>query len=137
FIPATLHALLGADGQTTYSGVWGKSRDAVPSQIYWAQTEPAYERNVRERTNAALFDVDLGRAPEPPGPRERVAADLQAAGATVQEKPDDLQARFNRARANFRLGEYRKAVDDLTINIAKAPNSAAAYRYRALANARL
>src|SRR5262249_2247848 len=55
----------------------------------------------------------------------------------LKTKPDDLDARFSRAMAYFRLGENQKALDDLQVVIGKDPENISAKQYRVIALARL
>src|SRR5262249_20835087 len=55
----------------------------------------------------------------------------------LKTEPDDLDSRLSRAMAHFRLGEERKALDDLRLVIGKDPESIRARRYRVIALARL
>ena len=65
-------------------------------------------------------------------------ATLQMAEAALKANPDDLNARFARATAYFRLGDNQKAIDDLNVVNRRSPQAnIAPYQYRAIAHARL
>ena len=52
-------------------------------------------------------------AAPPPTTAERATASLKEAEAAIKAKPDDLNARFARAVANFQLGNHQASLDDL------------------------
>ena len=88
--------------------------------------------------SGSLIDLDLAAAPPPPSTKERAASALQAAEAALKAKPNDLNSRYVRGFAYIQLGENQKAIDDLNAVIEKeAPQAVVAYRYRAIAHARL
>ena len=137
-IPRTLHAMIGAEGRTRYCGVWGRSPGATSTgQTYRDQFEGNFEQTQANLSDQLLIDVVVNGASKPQPTRERAQADLQSAEKKLKTKPDDLDARFSRAMANFRLGEDQKALDDLQVVIGKNPEAVSAKQYRAIALARL
>ena len=122
----------------SYSGVWLKTATAT-SATASSQTglSEASLPGVVAQQAGSLIDLDLTAAPTPPSTKDRAASALQVAEATLKAKPDDLNARFNRATAYFQLGESQKAIDDLNAVIEKEPQAILAYQSRAIAHARL
>src|SRR5262249_41963694 len=64
-------------------------------------------------------------------------AALERAEKKLKAKPDELDARFARAMAYFRLGENQRSLDDLQIVTGKDPESIPAKQHRVIALARL
>src|SRR5271157_5846506 len=137
-VPLTLHALRQADDKLSYSGVWyktatrtsdtasfqnGLSEADLPSEVAWQA--------------GSLIDLDLAAAPPPPSTKDRATSALQVAEAALKAKPNDLNFRYDRGFVYIQLGENQKAIDDLNAVIEKAPQAVLAYRYRAIAHARL
>ena len=137
-IPRTLHAMIGSDGRTRYCGVWGRPPGAaITGQTHRDQFEGNFEQNQADLSDQLLIDVAVSGAGKPQPIRERAQADLESAEKKLKTKPDDLDARFARAMANFRLGENQKALDDLQVVIGKNPEAISAKQYRVIALARL
>jgi len=137
-VPLTLHAWRQADDKLSYSGVWPKTATETPATAS-SQTglsEGSLPGVVAQQAGS-LIDLDLTAAPTPPSTKDRAASALQVAEATLKAKPDDLNARLNRATAYFQLGESQKAIDDLNAVVEKAPQAIVAYKYRAVTHARL
>ena len=70
-------------------------------------------------------------------PKQRAQAALESADKRLKTNPDDLDSRFSRAVANFRLGENRKALDDLQVLIGTDSKFAPGQEYKVIALARL
>ncbi len=137
-IPRTQIAMIGSDGRARYCGVWGRPAGAaITGQTYRDHFEGNFEQNRADLSDQLLIDVTVNGASKPESTRERAQCDLQSAEKKVGTKPDDLEARLTRAIAKFRLGENRKALDDLEVVIAKRPEAVSAKQYRAIALARL
>ena len=137
-VPLTLHAWRQADDKLSYSGVWHKTATGTTNTgSFQSGLLEANLPGVVAQQSGSLIDLDLTAAPPPPSTKERAASALQVAEAALKAKPDDLNARFDRASAYFQLGESQKAIDDLNAVIKKAPQTTVAYQSRALAHARL
>jgi hypothetical protein len=134
----SLQVYRGADGTVRYCGVWRKTGREV-SETPSPRTgiaEGDLPKLISEQA-APLIDLGVNDAPPPPSTKERAASALRGAEAALNSKPDDLNARFARASADFQLGESQKAIDDLNFLIEKIPQWAVTYQYRAIAHARL
>ena len=137
-IPRTIHAIIGADGRTRYSGVWGRPPGAaITGQTQQAEFQGNFEQKQADLGDQLLVDVVVCGAGKPQAIRERVMADLAGADKKFKTKPDDVDARFKKAMANLRLGENQKAIDDLQFVIGKNPENTSAKQYRVIALARL
>ena len=138
FAPIALHSWRQADEKLSYSGVWHKTATGTTDTgSFQSGLSEANLPGVVAQQAGSLIDLDLAAAPPPPSTKERAASALQAAEAALKAKPDDLNARFNRATAYFQLGESQKAIDDLNAVIEKLPLAIFAYQSRAIAHARL
>jgi len=138
-VPLTLHAWRQADDKLSYFGVWYKTATGTSDTgSFQSGLSEANLPGLVAQQSGSLIDLDLAVAPPPPTTKERAVTALAAAEAALKAKPDDLKARFARASAYFQLGENPKAIDDLNAVIEKeAPQAVVAYRYRAIAHARL
>jgi tetratricopeptide (TPR) repeat protein len=67
-------------------------------------------------------------------PRDRLRTLLQELSAVLTTQPDSSEARFLRAQANRRAGEYLAAIDDLNLLLQREPKNLAAVTERLLAN---
>ena len=137
-VPLTLRVWRQADDKLSYCGVWHKTEKEVSGK-------PSLRTGLAEgdlpgviaQQSGSLIDLDVSAAPPLPSPKERATTALAVAEAAVKAKPDNLNARFDRASAHFQLGENQKAIDDLNALIEKAPQFILVYKSRALAHARL
>ena len=126
-IPRTENAVIGPDGRPRYCGVWGRPAEATTTG---KPVRDQFERNFEQNQSAELSDqllIDLalcGASKSQPA-QVRAQADLEKAEKKLKTKPDDVDARFSRAIASFRLGENQKALADLQVVIAKNPKAAA------------
>jgi formylglycine-generating enzyme required for sulfatase activity len=146
-IPRTLQALLGCDGRTRYSGVWGRPTAAEPSERSMPvfprgdRFEGSFDLDQMRESDMHVVDLTVSPAEPPRSVQERARASLEIAEKTIEAKPDLLDhllsARVVRATALVRLGEDRKALDDLNAVIGEAPNWPFPYPLRSLAHARL
>ena len=137
-VPLTLHAWRQADDKLSYSSVWHKTATGTSdTDLFQNGLSEADLPGVVAQQAGSLIDLDLAAAPPPPSTKERAASALQAAEIALKAKPDDLNARYDRGFAYIQLGENQKAIDDLNAVIEKAPQAVVAYRYRAIAHARL
>ena len=138
-VPLTWHAWLQADDKLSYSGVWHRSATGSSQTGYWwwyDVSEAELTSRIAQQSSTQI-DLDLTAAAPPTGTKERGASALEAAEATLKEKPDDLKARLAQASAQLVLGENQKAIDDLDSVIKKSPQEIQAYQLRAIAHARL
>ena len=69
FVPATLQALLGADGKARYSGVWVASQNN--GNVTWNQTEASLGTTIASRADTILGDLSLAGPELPVSGRER------------------------------------------------------------------
>jgi serine/threonine protein kinase/formylglycine-generating enzyme required for sulfatase activity/tetratricopeptide (TPR) repeat protein len=136
-IPRTLHGMIGTDGRARYCGVWGRAGETVTGRTYRDQFEGNFERNQAKLGDKLLMDFVVSRPCKPRAVRERARAAQAGADKKLKTKPDDVDARFSRAMANFRLGENQKALDDLQVVIGKDAEAVSAKVYRVIALARL
>jgi hypothetical protein len=105
-IPRTIQAMVRVDGRPRYCGVWGRPpQPAITSRTYRDQFEGNFERTQAELGDQLLIDVAISQASEPRSIRDQAQAALEKAGQKLKSKPDDLDARFSRGMAHFRLGE--------------------------------
>ena len=137
-VPLTFHAWRQADDKLSYSGVWHKTATGTTyTGSFQNGLSEANLPGVVAQQSGSLIDLDLAVAPPPPTTKQRAASALQVAEAALKAKPNDLNSRYNRGFAYIQLGENQKAIDDLNAVIEKAPQAVVAYRYRAIAHARL
>jgi tetratricopeptide (TPR) repeat protein len=137
-IPRTQHAMIGADGRTRYSGVWGRPPGvAITDQTYRDQFERNFKQKQADLSDQLLLDVAVSRASKPQTTRDRAQAALENAEKRLKTKPDNLDARLARAISYFRLGENQKSLDDLQIVMGKNPEAISANQYKLIALARL
>jgi tetratricopeptide (TPR) repeat protein len=137
-IPRTLHAMIGSDGRTRYCGVWGRPPGVVTTgQTYRDQFQGNFDQYQADLSDQLLLDIAVSGTGKPQASRDRAQAALEAAEKKLKTKPDDPDARFSRAMANFRLGENQKALDDFQAVLGKDPESIAAKQGRIITLARL
>jgi serine/threonine protein kinase/formylglycine-generating enzyme required for sulfatase activity/tetratricopeptide (TPR) repeat protein len=137
-IPRTICAMIGVDGHTKYCGVWGKSAGtAVAGQSYRGRFEGNFEQIQASLSDELLMDVVVSGAGKPQTIRERAQAHRDRADKKLKTKADEIDARFSRALASFRLGENRRALEDLEWVIGKNPEAISAKQYRVITLARL
>ena len=137
-VPLTLHAWRQADDKLSYSGVWHKTATGTSiTAVFQNGLSEAQLPGVVAQQVGSLIDLDLTAAPRPPSTKERATSALQVAEAALKAKPDDLNARFGRATAFLQLGENQRALGNLNVLIEKAPLVVVAYKFRAIAHARL
>jgi formylglycine-generating enzyme required for sulfatase activity len=137
-IPRTIQAMVGAESHTKYCGVWGRPPGAaMTGQTYRDQFEGNFEQTQAELGDQLLIDMAISRASKPRSIRDQAQTALEKAEKMLKTKPDDLDARFSRAMAHFRLGENQKALDGLQVVIGKNPQAVSAKQYRVIALARL
>jgi serine/threonine protein kinase/formylglycine-generating enzyme required for sulfatase activity len=128
----TLHRVLGRDNKPLYSGIARRSAD----QSVVAADEDVHGYEAKLFTNGAQEDTCLDSAPQPSSFEAHQLATLERATATLQTKPDDPAALLARAESLYRLGRFAEVLDSTSAWIKKSPEEAAAYYYRALAQAR-
>jgi serine/threonine protein kinase/formylglycine-generating enzyme required for sulfatase activity/tetratricopeptide (TPR) repeat protein len=137
-VPRAIQATVGAEGHTRYSGVWGRPPGAaITGRTHRDQFEGNFEQTQAELGDQLLVDLAISRASKPPSIHDQAQAALEKADQKLKTKPDDLDARFSRAMAHFRLGENQQALDDLQVVIGKNPQATAAKQYKLLVLARL
>jgi formylglycine-generating enzyme required for sulfatase activity/tetratricopeptide (TPR) repeat protein len=137
YVPRT-QSLLSADGETWHCAVWWKPVKPFDVNVY----SYAYQANDYEKRFAdgnLQTDVRLAPAPTRADAQQRYTMQRERADRILQDKPDDPQEHYRRGEAYFYLGEFEKAIEDLTAAIAKATNPKFNYghRFRALAHATL
>jgi serine/threonine protein kinase/formylglycine-generating enzyme required for sulfatase activity/tetratricopeptide (TPR) repeat protein len=137
-IPRSLHTMIGSEGRVRYCGTWGPSPGgAIESQTDHDLFQRNFEYKNADLGDQLLTDVSVSAAGKPKAIGERAQAGLARAQKTLETKPDDPDARLARAMVYFRLGENRKAVDDLQVVIGKNPEAIVARQYKAIVLARL
>jgi formylglycine-generating enzyme required for sulfatase activity/energy-coupling factor transporter ATP-binding protein EcfA2 len=137
-IPRTQHAMIGAEGRTRYCGVWGRPPGAfITGLTHRDHFEGSFEQLQADLGDQFLIDVAVSGATKPQTSRDQAQAALESTDNELKTNPDDLDARFSRAMANFRLGKNQKALDDLQVVIGKNPEAVSARQYRVIALARL
>jgi hypothetical protein len=95
-IPRTLHAMTGADGRTSYCGVWGRPPpSAITGQTYQDQFEGNFEQKQASLSDQLLIHVAVSGTSKPQATRERAQADIAGADKKLKTKPDDHDARFS------------------------------------------
>jgi hypothetical protein len=108
-IPRTQNAVIGLDGRPKYCGVCGRPPEAtITGKPFRDQFERDFEQEqAAELSDQLLIDLALSGASKSQPTRASAQAHLEKAEKQLTTKPDDLEARFSRAMANFRLGENR------------------------------
>ena len=133
----TIQAARVSDGSTHYCGVWRKAElSEVPAPLL-DQSEINLAGSLATNAWSIPTEISVTLAAAPPTTAERATASLKEAEAAIKAKPDDLNARFRRAIANVQLGNHQVSLRDLDAVLVKAPQTAAALQYRAMAHARL
>jgi formylglycine-generating enzyme required for sulfatase activity/serine/threonine protein kinase/tetratricopeptide (TPR) repeat protein len=137
FIPRTYQVLVGPDGQRRFNSVWGKSAHNPEYEDTLGSDERAYA--TKGTLDKVQVDAGLYRASAAPEPRQRHEEELAQAERGVRARPADLNARFQRGRAYYRLGRDAEALADLDRVVARNTNAAfsAGHQYRAYVHARL
>jgi formylglycine-generating enzyme required for sulfatase activity/tetratricopeptide (TPR) repeat protein len=136
--PRTLHASRGADGRFRYSGVWGTpTAPGVTAQGVRDRFEGNFAVDQLARGDQWLADVAVSPAARPQAITERSQAALERAEKALKTKPDDVEARYDQARAHLRLGQTAKALDELDAVIKRNLDAVNAIRSHAIALARL
>jgi formylglycine-generating enzyme required for sulfatase activity/tetratricopeptide (TPR) repeat protein len=137
-IPRTLHAVIAADGLPKFGGAWGRPPGTTITGITdQNQFQGNFEQRMADLGDQLLMDIAVSVSGKPRAIRERVLATLARADKELKSNPDDVDARWARALANFRLGENQKALDDLQFVIGKNPENISAKQYRVITLARL
>jgi serine/threonine protein kinase/tetratricopeptide (TPR) repeat protein len=136
-VPLAMHAWRRSDDKLSYSGVWHKIArgNSDTPDLQNGLSEPQLP-DVLDQQSGSLIDLDLSAAPLLTS-KDRATSALQAAEADLKANPDDLQARVAQASAYLQLGESQKALGDLDAVIKNSPQHPLAYKYRAIAHARL
>jgi serine/threonine protein kinase/formylglycine-generating enzyme required for sulfatase activity/tetratricopeptide (TPR) repeat protein len=135
---ATLLSYRDASHGIQYCGIGCKSASSAAStgrSAGFSETQVPDEL-ARQAANT-LIDLTIDPAPTALATRERASAALRVAEAALKAQPDDLNARFRRANAYFQLGEYEKAIVDLSAFNNKSPQFLKCLELRAIAHARL
>jgi serine/threonine protein kinase/formylglycine-generating enzyme required for sulfatase activity/tetratricopeptide (TPR) repeat protein len=134
----TIHSMIAADGRPQYCGVWGRPPGIrITGQTIHDLFQSNFEQKQADLGDQLLVDLVVHAAGKPPLIRERAQAAVDRAEKKLKAKPDDLDARLARAKANLRLGENQKALDDFQIAIGKNPESFPAKQYPVISLARL
>jgi formylglycine-generating enzyme required for sulfatase activity len=137
-VPQTLQIWREAGDRIGYCGVWEKTA-LLRTNSGSPRTGLSEARlsDLVAQEAGRLIDLGVSAALPPTSAKERRSAALQVAEARVKAKPDDPDARFDRATALFQLGENQRSLDDLNAVVEKKPQFVVAYQYRAVAHARL
>jgi formylglycine-generating enzyme required for sulfatase activity len=138
--PRSLHEMIGLDGRPGYCGVWGRGidRDVTgESEIATQKWEGEFEQDERGKSAKLLVDLVVSGASKERSVRSRAQANLAIAEETLKTHPDDVDARFLRAAANFQLKEYERALDELQTLVRLFPAALNAKRKILIALARL
>jgi serine/threonine protein kinase/formylglycine-generating enzyme required for sulfatase activity len=136
-VPVTTQAARAADAYTRYSGIWKKADPADAPAPLPDLGEGRLAAELATNAWSTVIDLALTAAAPPPTTTERATANLKEAEAAIKAKPDDPNARFARAVANIQLGSHQASLGDLDVVLKRAPQTAMALQYRALAHARL
>ena len=136
--PVTVQATRAADGSSRYCGTWRKVAASEAPAPLLELDEGGFAGELAANAWSTLIDIAvMPAAASPVTTGERATASLNEAEAAIKAGPNDLNARFARAVANFQLGNHQASLDDLDAVLKKAPQTAMAFQYRALAHARL
>jgi serine/threonine protein kinase/formylglycine-generating enzyme required for sulfatase activity len=138
--PRSLHEMVGLDGRPRYCGVWGRSRDrdsAVKSETVTQEWEGDFERAQRRRSGDLLVDLAVSGVSTTRSVRGQAQATLEKAEETLKTRPNDVDARFLRARSHFRLKAYERATDEYGALVRLFPAALTAKRRMIVALARL
>ncbi len=133
--PLTAHSLYGADGARRYSSIWGRvaTSRSWPSPNYWID-ELDYEHRLTPDRIQLYADV---RPTPRQTPQEHARAQLRRDEAALKRNPADRNALYRRGVACSRLGDDRRALQDLDAYLKAVPSSRAALAERAFVLARL
>lgn len=131
FGAATLHQYGDDTGRPRYAMILQRSATDWLSNLD--------QRKYAAEVATDRLQVDVAVCSEPIAKSETVdrAQQLALAEDAVKAKPEDVNARFQRALARYAAGRYEEAVDDFTFAIEKLPKFTTSYQWRALAKARL
>jgi formylglycine-generating enzyme required for sulfatase activity len=134
-VPLTFQALLAPDGTRRFSSVWGRlSPVPVWRAKYWAD-QATYEGELTP--DRVQLDIAVRRAPPRQTPRESARAELQRWQRELDGKRDNLVGRYYRGVAYSRLGEDRRALEDLDAYLKAVQRYYRPFAERALVLARL
>ncbi len=98
FVPHTVQAFPGPDGQRLYSGVWGKSKPAPADwNVSWDLAEQAYLDQFFPARNLQA-DIAVSSAASPAGPATRYAAVWHGSAAFASEELHGLTPEAHRKR---------------------------------------
>ena len=137
FVPMTMQATRAADGLFRYCGIWRKADASEAPPPLASLDEGSLAGELASKAWSTVIDIAvMPAAASPLTTGERATASLKEAEAAAKAKPDDLNARLARAVANDQLGNHQASLDDLDTVLKKAPQTAIALQYRALAHAR-
>jgi formylglycine-generating enzyme required for sulfatase activity/tetratricopeptide (TPR) repeat protein len=128
----------GNPGRRRHAAVWVKLRKPWTDPGANLRLDQAgFEQVLAEGKLPA--DVRLMAAVGPRSRTERHEEQRAQADKTLQDKPDDLAARFQRGVALYYLGKHKEAIADLdeVIRKGKDPTFTGGFQHRALARARL
>jgi serine/threonine protein kinase/formylglycine-generating enzyme required for sulfatase activity len=131
-----LSRLAGIDGDARFGAIWTKTPgQTATANDSFNMTEANYSGD--NRLGELQVDAQVSQAGPTPSTQERFMQQLKHCQEQLRAKPEDANARGERAIAYFYLGENEKAVADLSWLVKKLPKVADVYRYRAIAQARL
>jgi serine/threonine protein kinase/formylglycine-generating enzyme required for sulfatase activity/tetratricopeptide (TPR) repeat protein len=124
------------EGRSYLSSIFWKTDPTVDDKGIYAvdRDETWYESNLFPGNLQIDVALDVGKRSDS---RQQSGKLLSQAEAILASHPDDREARFERGYANWALGKFQAAVDDLSAVVQRHPDSVRAYQYRALALAQL
>jgi hypothetical protein len=133
--PVTCHAFLASDGTGRYSSVWARfSPQRDGTAVFWYD-EPDYESKLTPEH--VQMDAAVRPAAARQTPQQLSRAELQRRQREVQEKPDNLVARYYRGVAWSQLGDDRRALADIDAYLQKDKRYPGPFAERAFVLARL
>ena len=137
--PRTLQVLHLPDGSPRVSGVWGRpaSRRVARRRAGRDLFERDFVAIRAKRGDEVILDASVGGASVPRTVGERARIALERARKTLEDEPDNLDARRSRAIAELRLGERAKALEGLLTLVDTKDDDAEILPYHAVGQARL
>ncbi len=128
-----LQQFRGLDGNARYGGI--KSKRSGIGSWHWDHGPTQYAD--REYLDKVQCDVSIAVSSVVESTLIRAERQLIAAEKTLAEKPEDLDALFNRSSALMSLGRNEEAIEFLPVVTEKAPKFAGGFQSEAICLARL
>ena len=130
--------LAGPDGRPRFAAIWEKNPNLPEGLTVSESFDREAKYSGQNHPGDLQVDVFVGKSrPITDTKERRYTLQLQEAEMELQDKPGNANARLKRAEAYFYLGEYEKALTDLSWVLEKSHGEAPAYQFRAVAYARL